>query len=253
MALSNAAAQAAHAAGLLIDGVRIDRAGTARRIIEVLVQQAESVGGATSPNNALTLDQICMAVFGCIEPELYQTVSQLCTTAANGMVQQRLNGAGVMLCGARVTKAFTIDNSTVSLNGMSIQAHRTFTVRFLSDDPNTVVATLIEPKTRAFGRAAERFQALLGLTEHRMPQLGEYLRNQRLLSSQNAAHTLGSGTPPVARNSEPASVVDEAGAAGDLPEGAVEYSPERFIADLHAEQERQRQAREQSDQSDTER
>jgi hypothetical protein len=186
MALSQAAAQAAHEAGLLIDGVRLDRTATAERIIQYLEEHDESLGGQSSASNAPTLDQICTAVFRSLEPELYDTVTQLCSLSATGTVQHRLNGRNVMLCGSRVTRAFTMD-------GSAIPAHRNFTVRFVSRDPRVVVETLIEPKTRAFGRAAQRYQDLMSLTEKRVPELGEYLERQRFLASRQAQHTLGAG------------------------------------------------------------
>jgi hypothetical protein len=188
MALSPAAAQAAHEAGLLIDGIRLDRTATAERIILYLQEHDESVGGESSASNAPTLDQICTAVFRSLEPELYDTVTQLCSLSATGTVQHRLNGRNVMLCGSRVTRAFTMD-------GSAIPAHRNFTVRFISRNPRVVVETLIEPKTRAFGRAAQRYQDLMSLTEKRVPELGEYLERQRSLASRQAQHTLGGGLP----------------------------------------------------------
>jgi hypothetical protein len=126
--------------------------------------------------------------FRSLEPELYDTVTQLCSLSAARTVQHRLNGRSVMLCGARVTHAFTMD-------GSSIPAHRNFTVRFVSRDPRVVVETLIEPKTRAFGRAVQRYQDLMSLIQKRLPELGEYLERQRFLASRQAQHTLGAGLP----------------------------------------------------------
>jgi hypothetical protein len=127
-----------------------------------------------------------MAVFNSLESELYLTVTQLCSLSSTGTVQHRLNGRNVMLCGGRVTRAFT-------MAGSALPAHRNFTVRFVSRDPQMIVDALIEPKTRAFGRAAERFQGLMALTEQRVPALSPYLQQQRLRSSQQTQLALGIG------------------------------------------------------------
>jgi hypothetical protein len=214
--LSPAAAQAAENVGLLIDGVRIDRTATAERIIQFLEQHDQSVGGKSSPSNAPTLDQICTAVFNSLEAELYQTVTQLCSLAAAGTVQHRLNGRNVMLCGGRVTRAFTIE-------GSAVQAHRNFTVRFISCSPQMIVDTLIEPKTRALGRAAERYDGLVALTEQRVPALAAYLQQQRLRASQQTQLALGLGVP-VAHDGakETAQSGVEAGPADDQWDGSNE-------------------------------
>jgi hypothetical protein len=188
VALSPAAAQAASNVGLLIDGIRIDRTATAERIIQFLEQHDQLAGGKSTPANAPTLDQICTAVFNSLELELYLTVTQLCSLSAAGTVQHRLNGRNVMLCGGRVNRSFTMD-------GSAIPAHRNFTVRFISQNPQTIVETLIEPRTRALGRAAERYQGLVALTEQRVPALAPYLQQQRLRASQQTQYALGVGVP----------------------------------------------------------
>jgi hypothetical protein len=81
------------------------------------------------------------------------------------------------------------------MDGSAIPAHRNFTVRFISQNPQTIVDTLIEPRTRALGRAAERYQGLVALTEQRVPALAPYLQQQRLRASQQTQYALGVGVP----------------------------------------------------------